>query len=149
MSASTFPIGGATAKATILPRSRAPALQSVLRVVAGLLFLEHGTGKLLGFPACLPFLDKLPAALFYFTGTVELIGGMLIVFGLFTRPVAFALSGFMAVAYFMAHFPMSVFPAINYGEPGRAVLLRVPLSRRGGPRGRGRSTAPDSQGLQR
>jgi putative oxidoreductase len=94
-----------------------PTLLSVLRVMTGLLFLEHGTGKLLGFPAGLPFLDKMPAGLLYFTGTMELVGGLLITIGLFTRPVAFILSGFMAAAYFMAHFPMSFFPALNFGEP--------------------------------
>ncbi len=110
----------------VLPRSIAPALNStllgppmlsVLRIVTGLAFLEHGTGKLLGFPAGLPFIDKMPAGLMYFTGTMELVGGALIVLGLFTRPVAFILSGFMAAAYFMAHFPMSFFPALNFGEP--------------------------------
>ena len=121
MSASSAPLGFPTAKIAILPQSWAPALHSVLRIVAGLLFLEHGTGKLIGFPAGLPFIDKMPAGLLYFTGTMELVGGALIVLGLFTRPVAFVLSGFMAVAYFMAHFPMSFFPAINYGEP--AVLF--------------------------
>ena len=121
MSASSAPPGFPTAKIAILPQSWAPALHSVFRIVAGLLFLEHGTGKLIGFPAGLPFIDKMPAGLLYFTGTMELVGGTLIVLGLFTRPVAFVLSGFMAVAYFMAHFPMSFFPAINYGEP--AVLF--------------------------
>ena len=94
-----------------------PTLLSVLRIMTGLLFLEHGTGKLLGFPAGLPFLDKMPTGLLYFTGTMELVGGVLITIGLFTRPVAFILSGFMAAAYFMAHFPTSFFPAINFGEP--------------------------------
>jgi putative oxidoreductase len=110
----------------ILPRSIAPALnpallappmRSVLRIVAGLAFLEHGTGKLLGFPPYLPFIDKMPTGLLYLTGTMELVGGALIVVGLFTRPVAFILSGFMAAAYFTAHFPMSFFPALNFGEP--------------------------------
>jgi putative oxidoreductase len=110
----------------ILPRSVAPALSpallapptlSMLRIVAGLAFLEHGTGKLLGFPAGLPFIDKMPTGLLYFTGAMELVGGALIVLGLFTRPVAFILSGFMAAAYFMAHFPTSFFPALNFGEP--------------------------------
>jgi putative oxidoreductase len=119
MSVTTAPT--ATSKVAILPRSWAPALHSVLRIVAGLLFLEHGTGKLLGFPAGLPYVDKMPAGLLYFTGTMELVGGLLIVFGLFTRPAAFVLSGFMAAAYFMGHFPMSIFPAINFGEP--AVLF--------------------------
>ena len=105
------------ASLTVLPRSLAPALLSVLRIVTGLLFLEHGTGKLLGFPHGLPFIDKMPAGLLYFTGGMELVGGALIVLGLFTRPVAFILAGFMAAAYFMAHFPMSFFPAINMGEP--------------------------------
>jgi putative oxidoreductase len=95
----------------------APYLLSVLRIAAGLAFLEHGTGKLLGFPAGLPFIDKMPVGLLYFTGTMELVGGLLITIGLFTRPVAFILSGFMAAAYFMAHFPMSFYPAINMGEP--------------------------------
>jgi putative oxidoreductase len=121
MSASSAPLGLSTAKVSILPQSWAPALHSVFRIVAGLLFLEHGTGKLIGFPAGLPFIDKMPAGLLYFTGTIELVGGALIVLGLFTRPVTFVLSGFMAVGYFMAHFPMSFFPAINYGEP--AVLF--------------------------
>jgi putative oxidoreductase len=112
---------------TILPQTRqglsgisqsfAPYALSVLRIAAGLTFLEHGTGKLLGFPAGLPFIDKMPAGLLYFTGTMELVGGLLITIGLFTRPVAFILSGFMAAAYFMAHFPASFFPAINMGEP--------------------------------
>jgi putative oxidoreductase len=96
-------------------RSLAPHALSLLRVMAGLAFLEHGTGKLLGYPS-LPNLDKMPVALMYFTGAMELIGGILIVLGIFTRPVAFILSGFMAAAFFMAHFPRSVFPAINGGE---------------------------------
>jgi len=100
----------------VIPARFAPYLLSVLRIAAGLMFLEHGTGKLLGFPAGLPFIDKMPTGLLYFTGTMELVGGALIVLGLFTRPVAFILSGFMAFGYFMAHFPMSFFPAINMGE---------------------------------
>jgi len=101
----------------VIPARFAPYLLSVLRIAAALAFLEHGTGKLLGFPAGLPFIDKMPTGLLYFTGTMELVGGALIVLGLFTRPVAFVLSGFMAFAYFMAHFPVSFFPAINMGEP--------------------------------
>ena len=107
----------ARSRGTVIPQAFAPALQSALRIMTGLVFLEHGTGKLLGFPHGLPFIDKMPAGLLYFTGAIELIGGTLIVLGLFTRPVAFVLAGFMAVAYFMAHFPMSFFPAINFGEP--------------------------------
>ncbi len=106
----------ATGAFTILPASLAPALLSVLRIMAGLAFLEHGTGKLLGFPAHLPFIDKMPTGMLYFTGTMELIGGILVTIGLFTRPAAFVLSGFMAFAFFLAHFPHSLFPAINGGE---------------------------------
>ena len=58
----------------------------------------------------------MPAGLLYFTGAIELVGGILITIGLFTRPAAFVLSGFIAFAYFMAHFPHSFFPAINGGE---------------------------------
>lgn len=110
---------------TVVSRSVSPALTrvlpapivlSVLRIVTGLLFLEHGTGKLLGFPAGLPYVDKMPSGLLHFTGTMELIGGVLITIGLFTRPVAFILSGFMAAAYFMAHFPNGFFPVLNSGE---------------------------------
>lgn len=100
---------------TIIPASWAPKLQGAFRIMAGLLLLEHGTGKLLHFPA-LPGIDQMPAGLLYATGLLELIGGALIVIGLFTRPVAFVLSGFMAVAYFMAHAPAGFFPVLNHGE---------------------------------
>jgi putative oxidoreductase len=112
LSSTTFP----KTVTTVIPRSLAPALQSVLRIMTGLLLLQHGTGKLLAFPHGLPYIDKMPTGLLYFTGTVELVGGVLFTLGLFTRPVAFILSGFMAVAYFMAHFPMSFFPILNMGE---------------------------------
>ncbi|KQP20284.1 DoxX family protein [Methylobacterium sp. Leaf100] len=95
----------------------APRLLSVLRIMAGLLFLAHGTQKLLGFPARMggggaPEL----VSLIGMAGLLELVGGALIVLGLFTRPVAFVLSGQMAVAYFMAHAPKSPFPALNGGD---------------------------------
>src|ERR1700688_1295582 len=99
----------------IIPGSWAAKVQSVFRIAVGLTFMEHGTGKLLGFPF-LPGLDRMPHGMFLFTGALELVGGVLIVLGLFTRPVAFVLSGFIAAAYFMAHFPMSFFSAINMGE---------------------------------
>jgi putative oxidoreductase len=105
---------------TILPRSWAAALLSVLRIMTGLLFLEDGTGKLFGFPH-LAFADKMPAGMLYFTGTMEFVGGVLITLGLFTRPAAFVLSGYMAVAYFLVHAPKSFFPIINGGVP--AVLF--------------------------
>jgi putative oxidoreductase len=96
---------------------------SILRIVAGLLFLEHGTSKILGFPpptmhaaaAHTPphYMQMLSAA----SGPIELIGGVLITLGLLTRPVAFILSGEMAVAYFTAHYPRSFYPLLNQGEP--------------------------------
>ena len=102
---------------TILPASVTPYVHGALRVVTGLLFLEHGTGKILGFPKGLPYLDQMPVGMLYFTGLMELVGGILITIGLFTRPVAFILSGFMAAAYFLAHMPMGAFPVLNGGEP--------------------------------
>jgi putative oxidoreductase len=91
-----------------------PRLLSVLRIMTGLLFMQHGTAKYLGFPAMDMFasLDTLTAV----SGALELFGGALIDIGLFTRPVAFILSGKMAVAYFMAHAGQSFFPLVNQGE---------------------------------
>ena len=93
----------------------APRMLSVLRVMAALLFMEHGTQKLLGFP---PSENPGPAlfSLIGLAGVLELVGGFLLVLGLFTRPVAFILSGEMAVAYFMAHAPRSFFPILNGGD---------------------------------
>jgi putative oxidoreductase len=89
-----------------------PYMLSVLRIVAALLFLEHGLEKLIGFPAPGPAMTPLV----WVQGGIETIGGLLLLFGAFTRPVAFILSGNMAVAYFMAHFPKSFFPAVNGGD---------------------------------
>lgn len=92
-----------------------PRMLSVLRIIAALLFLEHGTGKLLGFP---PSPTGMPAflSLLWVQGIIEFAGGVLLTLGLFTRPVAFILSGDMAAAYFMAHAPKSFFPMLNGGE---------------------------------
>jgi putative oxidoreductase len=98
----------------ILPRNWAPYTQALFRIMVGLLLLEHGTGKLMAFPAGAA--PQMPYALLVFTGLVELIGGALITVGLLTRPVAFVLSGFTAVAYFMVHAPMGFFPILNHGE---------------------------------
>ena len=92
-----------------------PRLLSVLRVIAALLFLEHGTQKLLGIPAA-PAMEITLLSLDGIAGLLELIGGALLALGLFTRPVAFVLSGQMAVAYFLAHAPQSFFPVLNGGE---------------------------------
>jgi putative oxidoreductase len=93
----------------------APRVLSILRVVAALIFMEHGTQKLLGFPPS----DSPGPALFSLgglAGVLELVGGALLVLGLFTRPVAFILSGEMAVAYWIAHAPDSFFPVLNGGD---------------------------------
>ncbi|MDB5651234.1 MAG: DoxX family protein [Hyphomicrobiales bacterium] len=101
---------------TILPASLTPWLHAALRVVAGLLYLEHGTSKLLGFPHDAHY-DGLQLVSFMgLAGVLEMVGGLLIVIGLFTRPVAFILSGMMAVAYFMAHASRGFFPALNGGD---------------------------------
>jgi putative oxidoreductase len=91
----------------------APRMLSVLRIMTGLLFLQHGTGKLLGFPAIDAPPMMTPGGI---AGFFELIGGVLIVLGLFTRPVAFIMAGMMAVAYFWIHAPSSFFPIQNGGE---------------------------------
>ena len=94
-----------------------PRALSLLRIVTGLIFLEHGTQKFLGFPggeragSGLAF-DNLGA----YAGIIELIAGLLITFGLFTRPAAFIASGTMAVAYWYAHGPQSPFPVNNGGD---------------------------------
>jgi putative oxidoreductase len=92
-----------------------PRLLGVLRIVTGFLFFAHGAQKLLGFPAP----RAMPIELFSLmglAGTLEFFGGLLLIVGLFTRPVAFVLSGFMAVAYFMAHAPQGFWPLLNKGE---------------------------------
>lgn len=92
----------------------APRVLSVLRIVAALLFFEHGTTKLLGFPPS----DHSPEflSLSWIAGALELVGGAFLIVGLFTRPVAFILSGEMAFAYWMAHMPRSPFPVVNAGD---------------------------------
>ena len=92
-----------------------PQLLSILRIVAGLLFLEHGTAKLLGFPHVAMF-DHLPTLLLV-AGIIELVGGILIVLGLFSRVAAFIASGEAAAAYWMYHVPHGgPFPALNAGD---------------------------------
>jgi putative oxidoreductase len=91
-----------------------PRVLSVLRIVAALIYLEHGTLKHLGFPVS----NAVPAtfSLGGIAGFFELIGGALLVLGLFTRPVAFVLSGVMASGYFIVHAPKSFFPVLNGGD---------------------------------
>lgn len=94
----------------------APRLLSVLRVMAALLFLQHGTAKLFGVPPVAMFDGLRLLSLMGIAGVLELVGGVLLVLGLFTRPVAFVLSGEMAFAYFIAHAPRGLFPILNGGE---------------------------------
>lgn len=93
-----------------------PRLLSVLRIVAAFLFLAHGGQKLFGFPPpAQPRSDSLPPMI-QMAGILELFGGLLLLLGIFTRPVAFILSGLMAVAYFTAHAPRGFWPLLNGGE---------------------------------
>jgi putative oxidoreductase len=87
-----------------------------MRIVAGFLFLQHGTAKLLGTPHIAMFDGLQVFSLIGLAGILELVGGLLILIGLFTRPAAFILSGEMAVAYFMAHAPHGLLPILNQGE---------------------------------
>jgi putative oxidoreductase len=94
----------------------APYVQGILRIVTALLFLQHGTAKLFHVPHVARF-DKLELwSLLGLAGVIEVVGGILLLLGLFTRPVAFVLSGQMAVAYFMAHAKQSLLPILNQGE---------------------------------
>ena len=89
---------------------------SILRIFTGLSLLQHGTGKILGFPAVPSFANVHVNSLAGVGGLLELVGGILFTFGLFTRPVAFLLSGFTAVAYFMVHAGKNFYPVLNGGE---------------------------------
>lgn len=91
-----------------------PRILSILRIVAAVLFFEHGTQKILGIPT--PKMTPEMFSLTWVAGIMEIVGGLLLILGLFTRPVAFLLSGQMAFAYFIAHAPQSIFPALNGGD---------------------------------
>jgi putative oxidoreductase len=93
-----------------------PRLLSVLRFVAGLCYIQHGMAKLLKFPPVPMFAKVELMSLLGLAGVLELVGGALLIVGLFSRPVAFILAGQMAVAYFMAHASHGFFPILNGGE---------------------------------
>lgn len=93
-----------------------PRILGILRIVTGFLFLQHGMAKLFGVPHVAMFDGLHLFSLLGFAGVLELVGGLLMVVGLFTRPTAFILSGEMAVAYFMAHAPHGFLPILNQGE---------------------------------
>lgn len=91
-------------------------LRAILRIVVGLLFLEHALIKLFGFPpGGAPGLQEV-GTLLWIGGVIELVTSILVIIGLFTRIAAFVAAGEMAVAYFMFHFPQGFYPAVNMGE---------------------------------
>lgn len=96
------------------PARLAPHVLSLLRIVAALLFLEHGLSRLFGWPSPIPT----PAVftLYWFAGAIELAGGVLLTLGLFSRLAAIVMSGEMAFAYFLSHAPHGFFPILNRGD---------------------------------
>ena len=92
-----------------------PRALSILRIITGLLIVQHGMGKLLGFPVLAAYANVQPLSLVGTAGFIELIGGALLILGLWTRPVAFIVAGEMAFAYFIGHFPKGFLPLINGG----------------------------------
>lgn len=106
---------------SIFEPSRSPwrgRMLSVLRIVAGAVFITFGTMKLFDFPPLPAGMPPIPlVSQMGLAGTLELFGGSLILIGLFTRPVSFVLAGEMAVAYFQGHYPRSFWPTTNIGTP--------------------------------
>jgi putative oxidoreductase len=92
-----------------------PQILGLLRIVTGLLFLEHGLSKFFGFPVPFPMPGPLPPLLVA-AGVIECAAGVLVTLGLFTRLAAFIAAGEMAVAYWMQHFPQGFWPIANKGE---------------------------------
>ncbi|MDB5466735.1 MAG: DoxX family protein [Phenylobacterium sp.] len=94
----------------------APRVLSILRIVTALLFIEHGLMKLIHFPAAPPGLPSPLPPILVAAAWIEIVGGVLIALGLFTRAAAFVCSGEMAIGYFMVHAPQNFWPALNMGE---------------------------------
>ncbi len=94
--------------------SAAPYYLSLIRIVVGLMFMEHGTSKLFAFPV--PAAHHDPLTLLWFAGVIEMIGGALLALGLWPRLAAFVMSGEMAIGYFMSHAPKAFFPIANRGD---------------------------------
>ena len=92
----------------------APYVLSILRIVVALLFLEHGTSRLFGFPSPLPTPHMF--TMYWFAGGIEFVGGLLVLAGLLTRPAALIMSGEMAFAYFISHAPHGFFPILTRGD---------------------------------
>jgi putative oxidoreductase len=95
-------------------KQRNQEVYAVLRIVSGFLFLWHGSQKLFGFPGGVP--EGVPTPVLYIAGPIEFVGGLLLIVGFMTRPVAFLCSGLMAAAYWMAHGMQAVLPLQNHGE---------------------------------
>lgn len=94
----------------------APQVQGLLRIITAFMFIQHGTAKLFGMPHVDEMAGVQLVSIVGLAAVLEVVGGTLLLLGLFTRPVAFVLSGEMAVAYFMAHAPQGLLPIHNHGE---------------------------------
>jgi putative oxidoreductase len=91
-----------------------PVVLSILRIVAAVVFFEHGTSKLFGWPGPSP--NPPMFSLYWCAAVIEIVGGILLFVGACTRPVAFILSGEMAFAYFLSHHPKNLYPIVNGGD---------------------------------
>jgi putative oxidoreductase len=112
--AAAMPLGSSAHSSVTTLGRVAPYVLSILRIVVGLLFLEHGLSRLFAFPSPLP--TPHPLTMYWFAGSIEFIGGILVALGLLTRPAAFIMSGEMAFAYFISHASRGFYPILNSGD---------------------------------